>query len=82
MPRMCDFLGATTIHAGHGTIPGCHRLGSLYDGDAVETDGRRSERAFPTTPPFMPGIQMDLGTDNTALAGDTLSMDLQVRPRP
>ncbi len=63
-------------------IPRCHRLGPLYDGDAVKTDGQRSERAFPPTPLLTPGIQMDLGTDNTAFANDTLPMDLQVRPHP
>ncbi len=82
MPRMRNFLGATTIHAGLGTIPGCHWLGPLYDGDAVETDGRSPERAFSPTPPLTPGIQMDLGVDNTTLAGDTFSVDLQVRPHP
>ncbi len=79
---MRNFLGATTIHAGPGMIPGCHWLGPLYDGDAVKTDGRSPERAFPPTPPLTPGIQMDLGVDNTTLAGDTLSVDLQVRPHP
>jgi hypothetical protein len=38
--------------------------------------------SFPTTPPFMTGIQMDLETYNTDIASDTLPMDLQVRPCP
>ena len=54
-------------------------MGPLYDGDAVYTNGRRPERIPPATSIDTPGFDMALRTNHTALAGDTLPMDLQVR---
>ena len=57
-------------------------MGPVYDGDAVKTDGQRSERTFPTTSSIKTFIQMDIGTYNTTLSGYTLPMDLQLHPCP
>jgi hypothetical protein len=71
--------GLTTSYAESSALTGYHRLGPLYDGDAVHTDGRRPEHISPAAPIHKTGFIMALRTHHATLAGDTLPMDLQVR---
>ena len=55
-------------------------MGPLHDGDVVHAASRYPECIPPEASIDTPGFKMDVGANHAATSGDTLPMDLQVRP--